>query len=104
LSPRETNDYEIRVEHGGIYYSKQDVPQPVVFEDNGSGAFHDWEPGSVFEVPGFIGTGCLLIKTEVFDKIEPPWFQTVNYPDKVTDDAFFCPIKGGIAFKCVQCE
>lgn len=83
----------------GIYYSKQDVAEPVVFEDNGSGAFTDWKPGEVFEVPGFIGTGCMLIKTKVFESIEPPWFQTLEYPDRVTDDAFFCRKVRAAGFK-----
>lgn len=77
---------------GGIYYSKQDVPAPVVFADDGTGPFYNWKPGEVFEVPGFIGTGCLLIRTEVFQRLETPWFETIDTAgkDKVTDDAFFC--------------
>jgi len=74
----------------GIYYSKQAVPTPVVFEDNGSGAYTNWKFDEVFEVPGFIGTGCMLIKAELLEKITRPWFKTLEFPDKVTDDAFFC--------------
>jgi GT2 family glycosyltransferase len=74
----------------GIYYSKQVVPEPLVFEDAASGAFTDWKAGQVFEVPGFIGTGCMLIKTEVFKYLDQPWFKTVDWPEKITDDAYFC--------------
>ena len=74
----------------GIYFSKSDTPTPVVFKDNGSGPYMDYKPGEVFEVPGFIGTGCMLIRTEIFKKIEEPWFQTIHFPDKITDDAYFC--------------
>lgn len=76
----------------GIYYSKSDIPQPVVFEGRGTGPYWDWKRGEVFELPdgGFIGTGCMLIKTEAFSKIERPWFRNIDGPDKSTDDAYFC--------------
>lgn len=74
----------------GIYYSKNFVPTPVVFEDNGSGSFTKWKKGEVFEVPGFIGTGCMLVNTEIFNLVPEPWFDTLEFPDKVTDDAYFC--------------
>lgn len=77
---------------GGIYYSKTIEPAPVVFERGGEGPFYNWKEGEVFELPstGFIGTGCLLINMEIFSKISKPWFKTLEYPDKVTDDAHFC--------------
>lgn len=84
---------------GGIYYSKQYVPSPIVFEDNGSGSYQDWKPGEVFEVPGFIGTGCMLIKTELFKHLEPPFFKTLDNPDTVTDDAYFCRKVKAAGFK-----
>jgi GT2 family glycosyltransferase len=41
-----------------------------------------------------IGTGCLLIKTDVFRKIKKPWFyyETTNSPDchMSTEDIVFC--------------
>ena len=74
----------------GIVYTKSEIPVPLVFEHNGSGPFFNWKRGQVFEVPGFISTGCMLVKTEIFDKIEAPWFKTTDYPDRMTEDAFFC--------------
>jgi len=74
----------------GIYFSKQDKPTPVVFEEGGKGPYFGWNEGEVFEVPGFIGAGCMLIRAELFNKIPPPYFVREEYPDKVTDDAFFC--------------
>lgn len=84
---------------GGIYYGKKYVPSPMVFEDDQSGSYVDWKPGEVFEVPGFIGTGCMLIKTEVFDHIEEPWFKTLDYPARITDDAYFCRLVKTAGFK-----
>jgi GT2 family glycosyltransferase len=74
----------------GIVYTKSEIPVPLVFEHNGSGPYLNWKHGRVFEVPGFISTGCMLIKTEIFDKIETPWFKTTDYPDRMTEDVYFC--------------
>lgn len=74
----------------GIVYTKAGIPAPLVFEHNGSGPYLNWKQGQIFEVPGFISTGCMLIKAEAFDKIEAPWFQTTDYPDRMTEDVYFC--------------
>lgn len=34
------------------------------------------------------GCGCLLIRRQVFEKIEAPWFETNGYGE--TDDVYFC--------------
>lgn len=38
------------------------------------------------------GTGCVLIKTDLFRRIKKPWFNWVNDPDgaTVSEDLFFC--------------
>lgn len=74
----------------GIVYTKSVIPNPLVFEHNGSGSYFNWKKGQVFEVPGFISTGCMLVKAEVFDKLDAPWFKTTDYPDKMTEDVYFC--------------
>lgn len=74
----------------GIVYTKSSVPSPLVFNNDSEGPYFNWKKGQVFEVPGFISTGCMLIKMEVFDKLEYPWFKTLDYPDKVTEDVYFC--------------
>lgn len=74
----------------GIVYTKSPIPSPLVFEKNGSGPYFNWKHGQIFEVPGFISTGCMLIRTEVFDKIEGPWFESHEYPTKMTEDVYFC--------------
>lgn len=75
----------------GIYYSKSDTPQPVVYAGPGAGPYWEWKRGEPFELPseGFIGTGCMLIKTEVFTKLERPYFKNVDYP-RTSGDAYFC--------------
>lgn len=74
----------------GIVYTKSEMPCPLVFGLDGSGPYFNWKKGQIFEVPGFISTGCMLVRTEVFDKIQEPWFKTNGYPMKMTEDAYFC--------------
>lgn len=58
---------------GGIYCTKEDIPCPIVFEEIGGGPFYDWKVGQVFPCKG-LGTGAMLIKTEVFKHLPKPWF------------------------------
>lgn len=82
---------------GGVYCSKTEIPEPVVFRGKGAGSFWHWKIGDVFECDG-IGTGCMLIRTEVFSKLEKPWFKTVDvacedaktFKIQQTDDLYFC--------------
>ena len=99
------DDPEKTMVAAGIYVGKWNPPEPFVFMDNGEGAYWRWKRGQVFECH-MIGTGCMLINTEVFKHIPEPWFKTVdswdeNVPWKtegapvcggvqVTDDLYFC--------------
>jgi Glycosyl transferase family 2 len=75
---------------GGIYCVKQDPPTPNVFAGPGRGPFWRWKVGDVFPCWG-IGTGCLLIRMDVFDQIPEPWFKTTSEPGfSETDDLYFC--------------
>jgi hypothetical protein len=82
----------------GIYTSKMPPCEPFVFMEAGGGTYWHWKRGQVFEC-GLIGTGCMLIRTEVFNYIEKPWFKTVDEVDdgssrlartQITDDMYFC--------------
>ena len=81
----------------GIYCSKTNPPEPLVFKEDGMGAFWDWKVGDVFECAS-IGTGCMMIRTEVFKHLEKPWFKTVSETPmegdtgkfEITDDLWFC--------------
>ena len=82
---------------GGIYCSKTDPPLPMVFRNLGAGPTWDWKKGDIFEVDG-LATGCMLIRTEVFDKLERPYFKEVFEPSTDedpgvncwSDDLYFC--------------
>lgn len=61
----------------GIYCTKEPQPRPLVFKRIGDGSFWNWKIDEVFDVEG-IGTGCMLIKTEVFQHLPKPWFFEPN--------------------------
>lgn len=57
----------------GLVFTKADPSLPVIFRGRGEGNFLDWRLGDIVEADG-AGLACCLIKTEVFEMIEPPWF------------------------------
>ena len=81
---------------GGIYFTKTDPTQPVVGRKFGQGPSWDWKLGDVFECE-VLGTGCMMIKTEVFNLLERPWFNEISEDNptdnvinlKMTDDCYF---------------
>ena len=84
---------------GGIYPSRQNPPEPIVYKGNGVGCFWKWKAGQVFDCT-LVGTGCMLIKTEVFKHLEKPWFRKVDSDlAKITDDAWFCDKVVSAGFK-----
>lgn len=65
---------------GGVYCSKSDPAYPLVFRENGGGAYWDWKIGEYFEVTG-LGMDCTLIRTEVFRdlaKKDSEFFKTIT--------------------------
>jgi hypothetical protein len=102
---------------GGIYCTKEDVPSPLVFMEYGGGPFYCWKVNDVFECKG-LGTGCMLIKTEIFKMLPKPWFfeKNIDHVDKVvkigeldvplmrelgTDDLYFCQKVTEAGFKII---
>lgn len=101
---------------GGIYTTKTEPFEPLVFMDHGSGPFWKWKFGDVFPCWG-IATGCMLIRTEVFRHIPKPWFRDIDSVDEVgtdiqafgkdgkpdefhmTDDLYFCQKVNDAGFK-----
>ena len=82
---------------GGLYYSKSKPPWPLMFVDGRPYLHH--EHGALVKVEA-LGMGCTLIRTDVFRKLDPPWFKTANEAARVdalsvtnsshTEDTFFC--------------
>lgn len=82
---------------GGVYVTKSEPTQPVVFRGSGLGSFWHWKYGDIFEVTS-MGAGCLLINTDVFQHLKKPYFaftETESYdaavPGQLTsEDVGFC--------------
>jgi len=82
---------------GGLYVTKEDIPQPVVFQGIGLGSYWHWKKGDVFECTG-MGAGCMMIRTEVFKTLEKPYFKfirdipsDINHGSScISEDIYFC--------------
>ena len=68
---------------GGVYCSKCEPSNPLVFRGNGHGCYWDWKVGEFFEVTG-MGLDCTLIRVSALKGIEKPWFKTID-KDKYLD-------------------
>lgn len=102
---------------GGIYCTKEAIPHPLVFKEIGGGPFWTWKAGEVFDCAG-LGTGCMMIKTEVFKHLPKPWFfepyDTPTNESRMigdrevpithrsgTDDLYFCQKVADAGFRIV---
>lgn len=62
----------------GIYTSRNERPyEPMVFMENGNGPYWRWTYGDVFKCRS-IGTGCMMVRTSIFDNIPEPWFLDIQ--------------------------
>ena len=112
----QTGDDNIMV-CGGIYCSRSRPPEPMVYQELGTGTFWKWKQGEIFDCQG-LATGAMMIKTEVFSHLPEPWFKDIGHvsevdPEKdfivpedwsnvmVTDDLYFCDkvIKAGFRIR-----
>lgn len=58
---------------GGLVVTKSDTPQPIILRKGQSYQFQDWEPGDLVPCDA-TGFGFTLMRTEIFKKLEKPWF------------------------------
>ncbi len=77
----------------GIYWTKVEPPEPVLYKELKMGPYFDFPKNSLFEVQA-AGLGCCLIKTEIFEHVPRPWFayKLKEGEDKelqVTEDFYF---------------
>ncbi len=72
----------------GVYVTRQDPCEPVVYKDHGKGAFWDFKIGDApVEVMGF-GAGCVLARTDAIRKVlelntpdTPIWADEIAIPE-----------------------
>ena len=58
---------------GGLYFTKAKPPWPLVL--TGGHSTMDWTPGDLVQVDA-TGMGCMLLRVDLLEKLEPPWFDT----------------------------
>ena len=91
---------------GGIYCTKSETPEPIVYKTLGDGAFWNWTLGDIFPCAG-IGAGCMMVRLSALKDIPKPWFKDqLGNSDRrkekigdlemdvvseiMTDDLYFC--------------
>jgi len=98
----------------GVYWTKGSPSQPYIWKGYLDAPYYDWHVGDYFKID-WSGCDCLLIDTEVFREIPPPWFsidhamvpnqKTVN--PSTEDLYFFSKLRqAGIEIWCdagIQC-
>lgn len=57
----------------GMYFSRSNPPQPMVWRGYMDGAYYNWHYGEFFEVD-WAGCDMMLVDTSIFAKIPEPWF------------------------------
>ena len=72
----------------GIYTTKTEPYEPLVFMGHGTGPHWKWKFGDVFPCWG-IATGCMMIRTSVFKRISKPWFKDIDCIEDVTEPEVF---------------
>ena len=70
----------------GIYTSKQDPAEPLLYRDEMDGAYWDWELGDLIPIHS-AGAGIMLVRMSYVAKLEPPWFNDVVVEKSSEDDA-----------------
>jgi hypothetical protein len=70
---------------GGIYTSKCHMAEPYVYLEEDGGPHWKWRVGDVFPCHS-LGTGCMMIKTSVFEKIPEPWFRDIDTVEEARQD------------------
>jgi hypothetical protein len=85
----------------GIYVTRRDPCEPVLFRRGHQGAFWNWKVNTVFDVDG-CGAGCFLVGTGIFKELPSPWFEgqhgneDVNFCEKLRDAGYRILAHGGI--------
>jgi len=80
---------------GGFYYRKYTPLESVGMHFNKEGnpsSIDDYKIGDIIHDTLVLPMGCTLIKTEVFKKIDFPWFRTIKRANQpaLTEDTYFC--------------
>jgi hypothetical protein len=69
---------------GGIYTTRCDPPEPIVYMGPGQGAHWKWKLGDIFPCHA-VGFGCVMLKTEIFKLMPKPWFKELKTIEEVRE-------------------
>jgi hypothetical protein len=69
---------------GGIYGTRTDPSEPVVYMGPGQGSYWRWKLGEVFPCWS-IGFGCTMLKMKVFELMPKPWFKNLDTLDEIRE-------------------
>lgn len=80
---------------GGFYYRKYYPLESVGMhfdKDGNPSPIEDYKIGDIIHDTLVLPSGCTLIKTEVFKKMEFPWYRTIKRANQpaLTEDTYFC--------------
>lgn len=79
----ETSDESVMT-CGGIYTTRINPPEPIVYMGPGQGAYWNWKLGDVFPCWA-TGMGCTMIKTKIFKIMPKPWFKELKSMEEVKE-------------------
>jgi len=71
---KQDDKYQIQ---NGVYWSKSEPPQPLIFKGSFEGSYWNWHVGDLIEADA-AGAGCTFVSADVFKNMPKPWFST-NY-------------------------
>jgi hypothetical protein len=77
---------------GGIYTTRCDPPEPIVYMGPGQGSYWNWKMGDIFPCWA-VGFGCLMLKTKIFRMMPKPWFKTLSNIEQVREYPELFPIE-----------
>ena len=116
MSHLDTVDDDVAV-CAGIYTTKEDPVEPLVYKEQGAGPFWRWKYGEIFPCWG-VGTGCMMIRLSALSKLPEPWFKDIGSVEQadesvanlmqdlqpgdsfvVSDDMYFCNKLNQAGFK-----
>ena len=67
---------------GGIYTTRNNPPEPIVYMGPGQGSYWNWRLGDIFPCWA-TGMGCTMIRTKIFQMMPKPWFKELKTLEEV---------------------
>lgn len=86
---------------GGVYTTRCNPPEPLVYVEPGAGCYWDWKIGDVFPVK-YMGFGCTMIRMEIFKLMPRPWFRELKTWKEIREhsDLFPAPLPSETSNSC----